>query len=120
MTLAKAPGTAQQAIDLLFDAKSTLQPFREAAANADARLMPLIERNQNSQKLALSFARMTLITSSMLALAMAVVAGLWLSRTIARPVRLMTVAMNELAGGHLEVEIPAPIELTSWEPWPLH
>ena len=83
------------------------EAFRAAAKSAQEKTDTWLSKTRDERDAALSFARATQLVGSLLAIGMALLSGWWLSRLIARPLGQITIAMNGLAAGNHDIQVPA-------------
>jgi methyl-accepting chemotaxis protein len=88
-------------------ATAAFEAFRAAAKSAQEKVDSWLNKVRDERDAALSFARTTQLIGSLLAIGMALLSGWWMSRLIARPLGHITNAMNGLAAGKHDIEVPA-------------
>jgi len=81
--------------------------FRSSAKAAEDATGAILSQKRQERNSALYWAHATQLIGSILAIAMALLAGWWLSRAIARPLGQITTAVNTLAAGDHDIEVPA-------------
>ena len=107
--LTRNPATVDQAIEIAKSPKSSafMQKFREALGNAREVVAASLRNSQDSQTTALAFAKTAEIVGGIVAILSSLMVGWGLYRSIAAPISGMTHAMRKLAGGEIDVDIPA-------------
>ena len=109
MKFAAEPATQPKA---LLSLKSSLSRLREKDVRGKAEVVfravrGWSETEQAAADNAVRMMEITLAAGGALAAGLSAAMGVWLSRSIARPVLAMTGAMQQLAAGHDDVAIPA-------------
>jgi methyl-accepting chemotaxis protein len=87
-------------------ASAAFDAFRASAKSAQDKADVWLSTIRNERDSALSFARTTQIIGSLLAIGMALLSGWWMSRVIARPLGQITTAVNGLAAGNNDIDVP--------------
>jgi methyl-accepting chemotaxis protein len=87
-------------------AAAAFDAFRAAAKSAQDKTEVWLSKIRDERDSALSFARTTQLVGSLLAIGMALLSGWWMSRVIARPLGQITTAVNGLAAGNNDIEVP--------------
>ena len=106
IALSANPATRAEAAANLLTA-GRLTKVREAIKSFTDQETAKLQERSAAQTRAQNFANMTLYVGGALAIAVAVLMGWLLSRAIATPISAMTGAMDKLAGGDNDIEIPA-------------
>lgn len=88
-------------------AAEAFEAFRAAAKSGEDKTNTWLTEKRADRTSALRFAHATQLIGSLLAMAMALFAGWWLSRMIARPLGEITVAVNGLAAGNNDINVPS-------------
>ena len=104
------PATRPQGVALVAHdgaADKAIEPVEEAIGAIDEAAAKSLEQEAAAQAAALQRVTIGLIAGVALLAALAVAAGLVLSRSIADPVRAMTRVMRQLASGDNDVDVPA-------------
>ncbi len=83
------------------------EAFRVAAKSAEEKTNSWLDEKRAERNSALFMTHVVQVLGSLLAIGMALLSGWWLSRMIARPLGQITTAVNELAAGNNNVEVPA-------------
>jgi methyl-accepting chemotaxis protein len=84
-----------------------IDTFQSTAEAAQERADAWLTKTRHELNQALYYAHATQLIGSLLAIAMALFAGWWMSRLIARPLGHITTAMNGLAAGNHDIQVPA-------------
>jgi methyl-accepting chemotaxis protein len=87
-------------------ATAAFEAFRAAAKAAEGKADAWLNKTRSERDAALSFAHATQLVGSLLAIGMALLSGWWMSRLIARPLGQITTAVNGLAAGNNDIEVP--------------
>ncbi|WP_392352835.1 HAMP domain-containing protein [Brevundimonas sp. LF-1] len=106
MALARDPA-ADRAAQSQAAAGATLTDIRQAVGAIQTREAAQAQARAEAKSAAFVQAYVSFAIGGVLALAIAVAAALWLIGALSRPVEAMTRAMGRLAGGDLNVAIPA-------------
>ncbi|WP_313045730.1 methyl-accepting chemotaxis protein, partial [Brevundimonas sp.] len=106
MALAREPATHEAALSQLASA-ARLSDIRQAVGSIQKQEVVLAEERAKAKAFAFTEAYVAFAVGGVLALGIAVGAALWLIGALSRPVEAMTRAMGRLAGGDLNVAIPA-------------
>lgn len=88
-------------------ASAAFDEFRGAADVAQEKADALLIKASDDLQTALYYTHVTQILGSLIAIGMALLSGWWLSRMIARPLGKITTAVNGLAAGNNDIEVPA-------------
>jgi methyl-accepting chemotaxis protein len=88
-------------------ATEEFEAFRAAAEATQDRADAWLNTTRDELTEALVLSRATQLIGSLVAIVVALLSGWWLSRVIARPLGRITTAVNGLAAGDLNVEVPA-------------
>jgi len=106
MALARDPATHQEALAQLATA-ARLSDIRQAVGSIRDKEAVHAQARAEAKAFAFTEAYVAFAVGGVLALGIAVGAALWLIGALSRPVEAMTRAMTRLAGGDLNVAIPA-------------
>lgn len=89
------------------DSKTAFNAAREATNAAQERTDAWIGASMRSLKDAVFYSHATQLLGTLLAIGMALLSGWWLSRMIARPLSQITHAVNGLAAGNNNIDVPS-------------
>jgi methyl-accepting chemotaxis protein len=89
------------------DGTTAFSTFHTASETAQERADAWLNHTRDGLNDALYFSHATQLIGSVLAIGMALFASWWLTRLIAHPLGNITVAMNDLASGNNDVQVPA-------------
>jgi methyl-accepting chemotaxis protein len=106
MGLARDPATRPQAGAQLMQTAG-LEDIRAAVAAVDEAAGRVLTQREVDKKIAFEAGYAALVIGGILALLVAGAMTLWLVRALSQPIVAMTRAMDRLAGGDLDVAIPA-------------
>ena len=106
MGLARNPETRSQAGAQLMQTAG-LEDVRAAVAAVDEAARRVLTQREADKKTAFDAGYAALVVGGVLALLVAGAMTLWLVRALSQPIVAMTRAMDQLAGGDLDVAIPA-------------
>lgn len=88
-------------------AAKEFEDFRAASEAAQEKADAWLGKTRSELDDALYYSHATQLLGSLFAIGMALLSGWWLSRLIARPLGQITIAVNELAAGNNDIEVPA-------------
>jgi methyl-accepting chemotaxis protein len=89
------------------DARAAFEAFRNAGQAAQDKAESWLGKSLDDLGDTLFYSHATQLIGTLLAIGMALLSGWWLSRMIARPLSQITVAVNGLATGNNDIEVPA-------------
>jgi methyl-accepting chemotaxis protein len=89
------------------DASGAFEEFLGSATSAQEKADTALNKAVGELHSALYYSHVTQLVGSLLAVGMALLAGWWLSRMIARPLGQITTAVNGLAAGNNDIDVPA-------------
>lgn len=89
------------------NATGAFDAFRAAAKSAEQKTDAIVAEKQAERNSALYWAHATQLFGSLIAIVMALMAGWWLSRVIARPLGQITTAVHALTSGDHDIDVPA-------------
>jgi methyl-accepting chemotaxis protein len=87
-------------------ATDAFEAFRAAAKSGEDKTDVWLIEKREDRSSALYFAHATQLLGSLLAIGMALLSGWWMSRMIARPLGHITTAVNGLAAGNNDINVP--------------